>query len=77
MICSDWPSAWELWVCRSDTNHGWRRYGIYETHAQADATMRRVEGPPLELKIVPLYSALPSNAEVNGGRLADRPSEAV
>ena len=24
MICSDWPSAWELWVTRTDTNHGWR-----------------------------------------------------
>lgn len=54
---SGWPSAWELWVCRPDRNQDWRRYGLYETHAQAAATMRRVEGPPLELKIVPLYSA--------------------
>ena len=66
MICSDWPSAWELWVCRPDRNQGWVRYGLYENHAQAAATLKRVEGPPLELKIVPLYTAgtvdLPSNA---------------
>ena len=50
------PSAWELWVRRHDTE--WRRYSVYETHEQAKATMKRVEGPPLELKIVPLYAAL-------------------
>lgn len=53
---SGWPSAWELWVRRPDTE--WRRYSVYETHEQAKATMKRVEGPPLELKIVPLYAAL-------------------
>ena len=50
------PSAWELWVRRPDTE--WRRYSVYETHEQAKATMKRVEGPPLELKIVPLYAAI-------------------
>lgn len=50
------PSAWELRVRSSDTE--WRRYSIYESHEQAKATMKRVEGPPLELKIVPLYAAL-------------------
>ena len=78
MICSDWPSAWELWVTRTDTNHGWRRYGLYESHAQAEAAVKRVEGPPLELKIVPLYSAgtgdLPFNAELRGRPLADGPA---
>ena len=39
---------------RPDTE--WRRYSVYETHDQAKATMRRVEGAPLELKIVGLYA---------------------
>ena len=51
---SEWPNAWELWVRRPDTE--WRRYSVYETHDQAKATMRRVEGAPLELKIVGLYA---------------------
>jgi len=42
---SGWPSAWELWVRRPDAE--WRRYSVYETHEQAKATMKRVEGPPL------------------------------
>lgn len=57
---SDLPSAWELWVRYSDEsrhpNREWKRYGLYETKARAKATMKRVEGPPLELKIVPLYA---------------------
>ena len=55
---SRWASAWEVWVSRPDRNQGWRRYQIYDTFKQAEATMKRVEGPPLELKIVPLYAAL-------------------
>ena len=55
-IIAEEPSAWELRVRRADTE--WRRYSIYETHKQALATMKRVEGPPLELKIVPLYAAV-------------------
>lgn len=49
------PSAWELRVRRADTE--WVRYSIYESYERALATMKRVEGPPLELKIVPLYTA--------------------
>ena len=48
------PSAWELRVRRSDTE--WVRYSIYENYEHAANTMKRVEGPPLELKIVPLYA---------------------
>lgn len=48
------PSAWELRVRRADTE--WRRYSIYEKYEHAANTMKRVEGPPLELKIVPLYA---------------------
>ena len=55
-VTSRWPSAWELWVSRPDKNQGWVRYNIYSTHNQAEAAMKRVEGPPLELKIVPLYA---------------------
>jgi hypothetical protein len=55
-VTSRWPSAWELWVSRPDRNQGWVRYNIYSTHNQAEAAMKRVEGPPLELKIVPLYA---------------------
>lgn len=54
-LFSTWPVAWALWVRRADTE--WRQYSLYETKEQAQATMRRVEGPPLELKIVPLYAA--------------------
>lgn len=53
---SEWPGAWELWISRPDRNQGWVRYNVYETHAQAKAALRRVEGPPLELKIVGLYA---------------------
>ena len=53
---SAWPSAWELWVSLPDRNQGWVRYAIYETYKQAEAALKRVEGPPLELKIVPLYA---------------------
>jgi len=48
------PSAWELRVRRANTE--WRRYSIYESFTQAIDTMKRVEGPPLELKTVPLYA---------------------
>ncbi len=80
MICSDWPSAWELWVCRPDKNQGWVRYRLCETHQQAKNVLKRVEGEPLEFKIVPLFSAasedLPSNAELTGAALAQRPGRA-
>lgn len=56
MICDDTPRAWELQVRRADTE--WRPYNIYETLRQAEAAMKRAEGPPLELKIVPLYAAV-------------------
>ena len=52
---SRWPSAWEVWVSRPDKNQGWVRYQIYDNFKQAEATVKRVEGPPLVLKIVPLY----------------------
>ena len=59
---SDLPSAWELWVRYSDEsrhpNREWKRYGLYETKARAEGVMKRVEGQPLELKIVPLYAVL-------------------
>lgn len=48
------PSAWELRVRSANTE--WLRYSVYEKYEQALATMKRVEGPPLELKIVPLYA---------------------
>jgi hypothetical protein len=48
------PSAWELRVRRADTE--WVRYAVYENYEHAANTMKRVEGPPLELKIVPLYA---------------------
>ena len=57
---SDLPSAWELWVRYSDEsrhpNREWKRYGLYEIKARAEGVMKRVEGQPLELKIVPLYA---------------------
>ena len=53
---SEWPSAWELWVSRPDRNQGWVRYNVYETHNLAKNALKRVEGPPLELKIVGLYA---------------------
>lgn len=58
MNCSDCPSAWELWVRNTASNQNWMRYGVYETHKQAMAKMNRIEGIPLELKIVPLYPAI-------------------
>lgn len=48
------PSAWELRVRLYDTE--WVRYRVYEDYEHAANTMMRVEGPPLELKIVPLYA---------------------
>ena len=53
---SSWASAWEVWVSRPDKNQGWVRYQIYDSFKQAEATVKRVEGPPLVLKIVPLYN---------------------
>ena len=61
MICDDTPRAWELQVRRADTE--WKRYNIYETQRLAIAAMKRAEGPPLELKIVPLYAALDAAKE--------------
>ena len=52
------PSAWELRVRRIHPEvTDWRRYNIYETLERAQETVKRVEGPPIELKIVPLYAA--------------------
>ena len=58
MICVDEPSAWELWVSNPSKNQGWVRYQVYDSHKQAIAAFDRVKGPPLELKIVPLYAAI-------------------
>lgn len=49
------PRAWELLVRRTGGDPRWVRYALYETKAQAEGTLNRVKGPPLELKLVPLY----------------------
>ena len=62
MICDDTPRAWELLVRYSDANlhpnRVWKRYNIYETLERAQETVERTDGPPIEVKIVPLYAAL-------------------
>lgn len=53
------PSAWEVHVRRIHPEvTDWRRYNICETLERARETVKRVDGPPIELKIVPLYAAL-------------------
>ena len=53
------PSAWEVRVRRIHPEVGeWKRYNIYETLERAQETVERTDGPPIEVKIVPLYAAL-------------------
>ena len=54
-----YPCAWEVRVHRIHPKvTTWKRYNIYERYELAVATVKRVEGAPLELKIVPLYAAI-------------------
>lgn len=55
-ICDDEPHAWELQVRRSDSE--WRCYNIYDKKTRAESAMRQIKGPPLEIRIVPLYAAV-------------------
>jgi hypothetical protein len=58
---SNTPHAWELWVRYSEDSpfkdKTWRLYSIYRTEPEVMRTWKAVEGPPLELKIVPLWPA--------------------
>ena len=56
MICSDTPRAWEVWVRYTDRESEWRWYRTTEVEKFALETVKRVEGPPIECKIVPLYA---------------------
>ena len=51
------PSAWEVRVRRIHPEVGeWKRYNIYETLERAQETVECTDGPPIEVKIVPLYA---------------------
>lgn len=56
MICSDIPRAWEVWVRYIDRESEWKWYRTTEVEKFALETVKRIEGPPIECKIVPLYA---------------------
>jgi len=48
------------------TNGFWQRYNIYDSVATADDTKARVDGPGLEVRVVPLYRTPPQHqAEIS------------
>ena len=48
------------------TNGPWQRYNIYDSVATADDTKARVDGPGLEVRVVPLYRTPPQHqAEIS------------
>ena len=48
------------------TNGPWQRYNIYDSVARADDTKARVDGPGLEVRVVPLYRTPPQHqAEIS------------
>ena len=56
MICSDIPRAWEVWVRYIDRESEWKWYRTTEVAKFALETVKRIEGPPIVCKIVPLYA---------------------
>ena len=40
-------------------NGPWQRYNLYSSVAVAEDAMRRIEGPPIEVRVLPLYTAPP------------------
>jgi len=55
---SDKPVAWQLFVRRLSDGKAYHFYSTYDSHKQALATLKAVEGPPLECKLIPLYREL-------------------
>ena len=47
--------AWEVWVRDKERNTEWVKYRTTDVLKHAESTVKRVQGIPLELKIVPLY----------------------
>ena len=61
MICSNSPRAWEVWVRYTDRDCEWKWYRTTEVEKFALETVKRVEGPPIECKITPLYAVEETN----------------
>ena len=40
-------------------NGPWQRYNLYSSVAVAEDAMRRIEGPPIEVRVLPLYTIPP------------------
>ena len=47
--------AWEVWVRDAEKGSEWVKYRTTDVLKYAESTVKRVQGAPLELKIVPLY----------------------
>jgi len=52
---SDKPWAWQVFVRRLESGKMFVLYSTYETEKSALRTLRAIQGPPLECKLVPLY----------------------
>ena len=45
-------------------NGPWQRYNLYSSVAVAEDAMRRIEGPPIEVRVLPLYTTPPKRTWV-------------
>ena len=47
--------AWEVWVRDAERKSKWEKYRTCDRLKDAESTVKRVQGEPLELKIIALY----------------------
>ncbi len=48
--------AWEVWVRWTDRECAWVKYRTVDVEKHATETVKRIQGEPIETKIVPLYA---------------------
>ena len=60
---SEKAGAWQVFVRRAGDGRRWALYTTYDSEKQAEKTMRAIKGPPLEVKVVPLYPMI-TNGEL-------------
>lgn len=58
---SEKAGAWQVFVRRAGTQ--WALYSTYDKLKQAQKTVDAIKGPPLEVKLVPLYPMI-TNGEL-------------
>lgn len=54
----DKAAAWQVLVRRTNSLKAFALYSTYDSLKQAKATVKAIEGDPIEARLVPLYPAI-------------------